>query len=273
MSKRSTLVYRLQSQRTSLITILASFVVALVGAILILLSNTFLVTNPPSASGPEEVWRILTRDLGSLLVVTVALALVWELSGKRSFADEVYSKANLAQSIQAYGLQEMVSRPEDINWEELFKNAHEIDLFFAYNAHWRTTHEVRLRDIARRKGARIRLILPDVTNSVTVEDLARRFAKTPDKLKARVQEATEQFEELAQIAKTCGAVVEIYAYGQSLHYSLYRFDNTYIFALYNQRTEKTYVPHFICCKGGELAKFFDADLQALVTTRYSRRIV
>lgn len=269
MQRKSSLVYELKSQRTFWITAFASLSIAVVGGVLLFASDI----DGLWGAKPYSAWRSLARDFGSLLLVSVALSLVWELTGKRSFVDEIYSKFGVAHSVQLSGLEEIVFRPEDINWEELFRSAYEVDLFFAYNSQWRTTHEVRLRQLVSRKGVRVRLILPNIEDSVTVADLARRFAKTRERLKAKVQGAREQFEELAHIARESGAQVEIYLYDLSLHYSLYRFDDVYIFALYTQRTEKAYVPHFICREGGALAKFFNDEIGGLVSGRYSKRVL
>ncbi len=176
MARRNT-VFSLKRQRTFLLTLLASLFIAIIGGFLI-----FLV-NDNSLWSDNSVWRSFFRDLGSLLIVSVALALVWELSGKRSLVDEVYSKANIAQSIQGAGLTEVVFRGQDIDWENLFNSAREVDLFFAYNSWWRTSNEVRLNKLAARKGVRIRLILPDVSDTTTAADLARRFSRTVDRLR------------------------------------------------------------------------------------------
>jgi len=265
MHKHDALIYKLQSQTTLLITLLTSLIIAIVGSALL------FVASIDSLWSANNVWRALPRDLGSLLVVSVALALVWELSAKRSFVDELYSKFNIAQSIQSSNLRDIVFHAEYIDWEALFNTAQEVDLFFAYNTQWRMNNEVRLQQLAKRKSARIRLILPDPNNSTTVADMARRFNRPTNRLKLEIKEAQEQFEELARTAGTDGAKIEIYFYGLSLHYSLYRFDNTYIFALYSQQPVKTNVPHFICSAGGTLAKFFNLEIENLVSEQCSSR--
>lgn len=177
-------------------------------------------------------------------------------------------------TISIAGLQEIVFKTEDVVWEDLFNHVNELDLFFAYASLWRTTNEVRLLRLSQKKGARIRLILPDISNSIVVNDLARRFNKTPERIKAKVEEAKEQFDDLAHRANTSnGAKIEVYLYSLSHHYSLYRFDNTYIFAIYQQRLDKAYVPLFICKKGGELANFFDEDIRSIVSEKTSRQII
>jgi hypothetical protein len=175
-------------------------------------------------------------------------------------------------TIALSGLSEVVFQTSDIPWDDLFASVNELDMFFSYASQWRTLNEVRLLKLSEKRGAKIRLILPDTTNSVVVEDLAKRFNKSPDRLKGKVDEAREQFEHLAQRAGASGAKIEIYLYSMSPHYALYRFDDTYIFSLYQQQPDKTYVPHFICNKGGQLANFFDTEIDALVSERASRRI-
>src|SRR5688572_10634115 len=115
-------------------------------------------------------------------------------------------------TIAIAGLREIVFQTEEISWDDMFASVNELDLFFSYASQWRTINDVRLMQLAQKKGARIRLILPDTTNSAVVEDLARRFNKTTERLKAKVEEAKEQFEHLAQRAGANGAKVEIYLY-------------------------------------------------------------
>lgn len=177
-------------------------------------------------------------------------------------------------TIDISGLQDITFKNQDIVWEDLFENVNELDLFFAYASLWRTTNEVRLLKLAKKKGIKIRLILPDTSNLIVLHDLARRFNKTPERLKVKVEEAKEQFEHLALIASSNnGATIEVYLYNLSHHYALYRFDNTYIFSIYQQRLDKAYVPHFICKKEGELADFFNIELNSMVSQKVSRRII
>jgi len=100
MSTDSALMYELRSQKTSLITRWTATVVGVAGLGLIFLSDASAVWG----NGLNDTLPLVIRHIGSLLLVTVALTLIWELSAKRSFVDELYSKANIAQSITALGL-------------------------------------------------------------------------------------------------------------------------------------------------------------------------
>lgn len=67
---------------------------------------------------------------------------------------------------------------KDIDWTSLFNKVNKLDIFFAYGQIWRKTYLQELREVAARKNARIRLVLPDPEDEQTISELARRFCYT-----------------------------------------------------------------------------------------------
>jgi hypothetical protein len=103
-----------------------SLAVILIGAIA-------LFTAANESSWSSEEWRVLTRELGALFVVTGALSVFWELLAKRTVIDEVLSRVGIVRNINDSGLLEVTPDfKRDINWERLFQNVRELDIFFAY---------------------------------------------------------------------------------------------------------------------------------------------
>lgn len=266
-NKRKSPLYKLQSQRTTLLTVLVAVLILVAGIFLIYISNSAIFNI--SQFNP---WRNLIGEVGNLLFVSVTLGVVWELVGKRSFIEEIYTKLDVSASVQSSGLDEIVFHSEEIDWGGLFKKSKSVDLFFAYNIQWRSINEVRLKELVSRRNVILRVVLPDITDMTSMNNMARKFNKEPGRLKERVEEAIEQFQNLSQIALSNNSKVEIWLHNMSFQYSLYRFDDTYIFAPYNQQKEKTDVPHFIFHKYGRVAKFFDADLDFITSDKGSRKI-
>ena len=161
---------------------------------------------------------------------------------------------------------------EEINWDELFRSTREIDLFFAYNIQWRSINDVRLIDFVSRPGTKIRIVLPDVTDSEMLKNMAGKFNKNQNVVETRVQEAIDDFTELAETAQKNKSLVEIWTHNTPFQYSLYRFDNIYIYSPYKQQKGKIDIPHLIFSKSGKLSNFFDADLQFITNPHNSKLI-
>lgn len=90
--------FRVLTERTTLLTVLATLITAILGVLLL-----YVAANSKAWAGAES-WQTVIRDIGSLLVVSVAVAALWELFGKRAFRDELLAKAQLAQDVRTAGL-------------------------------------------------------------------------------------------------------------------------------------------------------------------------
>src|SRR5438105_9068919 len=123
-------VDKLYRERTSLRTFLAAALVLLLGIALLGISNgwDWLRIN-------HLVINAVVRDMGSVLVASVAIALIWELSSKRAFVDELMSKGRssvqdliaktiLTQELKGAGLSAFTTDfSYGINWLGMFRNA------------------------------------------------------------------------------------------------------------------------------------------------------
>jgi hypothetical protein len=105
--------------------------VASLGVLLLVLSS-FLAS-------PEL--RAIVRDLGSLLIVSVAIAILWELHAKRAFVAELLATTNLAEDIETTGLAGASAKWHgEIDWRKLFASADTFELLFTYGRTWRNTN-------------------------------------------------------------------------------------------------------------------------------------
>jgi len=260
--------YKLEVEKTNLLSGLLSLLVAMAGIALLLWSN-----NSAYWVG-REAFQGLVKDLGSLTVVSVAIAFVWELIAKRAFVNELLTKARISQALSASGIVQIVYEPYSVNWDELFANTRKVDAFFAYGKNWRGTHEVRLNRIASAKGNVIRIILPDPDNEAVVKDLAKRVNKSESGMRDRILDAKRDFSQMKAKNANSGANIEIWYAAVTPTFTLYLFDMAVVISLYSYLRDKRGVPHFVAVKGGTLYDSLSQEFKVLLDTDsgLSRRV-
>lgn len=100
--------------------------------------------------------------------------------------DEVLAKAQLSKDIDVAGIDRVMDtfQSRNLDWTPYFDKADTLDIFFAYGRTWRNTHLEDLKLLAGKKGARIRIVLPDPDDEHTMRDLTRRFNYTEKELES-----------------------------------------------------------------------------------------
>lgn len=217
--------------------------------------------------GRSDLWhdrqglQAFVNNLGSILIVSVALALIWEFLGKRSFAREILETAQTSTDVHAAGITRIgMNYAEDADWETLFNGVQHLDIFVAYGRTWRNSHINKLRRVAEDKGARVRLYLPDPEDSYTVSSLATRFNTDEARLKDAINEAKAEFISLQEAGN---AKIEVYFRKGDMVFSCYRFDNTAVVTLYTHSRARGQVPVIVCRKGGSFYDFVRRELEAI----------
>jgi hypothetical protein len=244
----------LHSERTSLRTILIAFVALLLGLGLLFISQTWswLKSIPPL--------QAIVRDFGSLLVSTVTITILWELAVKRSFLAELMAKAKLAEDIRSAGIVQVTTDfQRDIDWKKMFKTVKNLDIFFAYGRTWRGTNEQELNDFAKRNGTIIRIVLPDYQNKELMNELAKRFEKTPEEVVHAIEEASNNFKLIFKNHPN----FSLWLFPESPMFSCYRFDHLIVLALYRHRNRGG-VPVFVVEEGGTIYKFIVEEFDKLI---------
>lgn len=209
----------------------------------------------------DVTWLALVLgQTGGLLVATGALTIVWELLGKRAFADEVWSKAQLAGDLARAGIERVTDQYlEDVKWSELFRDARKIDIVVAYANTWRNTHGGRLEQ-ACKEGARVRVFLPDPADTLTMQILANRFDITETEMIKKVTDAAAEF---ALIGATTKNPVSVFKRPGDLVFSGYRFGSRAVPTLYSHSQQRrASVPTFVTAEG-TLFKFVLDDFDAI----------
>jgi hypothetical protein len=176
----------------------------------------------------------------------------------------VCEKIALSEMIRTTGLFDIKSQSREVDWDSLFRNVKEIDLFFTYARTWRNTVENLLYSFLKIKGARLRVILPDPYNNVVLKELSNRFAKSEGEFRDLIIDATNHYYDMSCYAKVNnGATLELWHTSVTPMFSLYRFDKTVIISLGSYKSYKGDVPHFLADRRGALYKFAQDELDTL----------
>src|SRR5438552_5745320 len=117
-------VVRLLTERVNLRIQLVSLVFVILGLGMMFLSLSV------GGAGYHKTATLL-EESGVAVFISGVLAVLWELAGKRAFADEVLAKANMSRDLADAGIDIVTSSFQDqhISWEQLFKNACRLDIF------------------------------------------------------------------------------------------------------------------------------------------------
>jgi hypothetical protein len=245
----------LYSERTTTRFWIASGITAIVGLMLLESTNSpFWVHHSDGMS--------LVRELGDILLASVTVTLLYELTGKRAFRDELLSVIGVSQQLRASGIvavSDAFQSSDSIDWGEQFKNTNSLDIMFAYGRTWRNSHDAKIKALASKPNVRIRLILPDYEDTNTVRELACRFDCTESDIVGRIKETVDYFCNLAG-----GAIVQIWLFPGNFVFTMYRFDHHTIFAFYTHLRHKEPVPTLTLQEGGSLYDFAEKEWSGLI---------
>jgi hypothetical protein len=242
---------------TTLKILLVSIIVAALGGFLIYLGGAF-----PQYWKTHAGINALVDNLGALLVISVALGLLWELVLKRSFTRELLETVNSTNDLDRAGIISIGTQSlQDSQWETLFKNVRELDIFVAYGNTWRNAHLSQLQDLAKRKNSHVKVYLADPNNELTLQVLAARTSLSADAVKQKIIEAKNGFDALRVRG---GANIDVCYFPSSRVFTLYRFDDQAVLELYQHAKVKTSdFPTLVCRKGGTFYDFLESEIDAI----------
>ncbi|MDT3396337.1 hypothetical protein RKE29_06730 [Streptomyces sp. B1866] len=213
----------------------------------------------------HESLGTLANQLGGLLIVSVALATLWDLVGRRSFFYEMLSALRLKHDIHVSGLESVdMDYNKVINWDEHLSSARHLDIFAAWATTWRNNYQTRLQQLASRNDAKIRVCLPDPSHSECVKMLATRFNMGQDDVRSRLNETIEYYKRLDTNIQS--GRIEIYVSAAVRVFSAYRIDNRFVVTLYHHKGSRSgSVPALTCREGGTYFEFFKDDLEGVLS--------
>ncbi|WP_322769594.1 hypothetical protein [Frankia sp. Cr1] len=170
--------------------------------------------------------------------------------------------AELAADVRAAGLLRIgANYLNGLDWDRLFADVHELDIFVAYGQTWRNLNIRQLHKLARQRGSSIRIFLPDVNDEATTSLLANRFAIAPEELIRRIESTRESYEGMRY---PDGARIELYYFPGDRMFSFYRLDDTVVVGFYSHsRNRFPSIPVFVGTAPGSLYEFILEELRAI----------
>jgi hypothetical protein len=234
-----------------------SFIAAIVAAVGVL---CLYISGIVSFAKHYPTWQVVVSQLGGLLVVTGGISILWDLKGRRDFADEVLAKAQVAADIRSSGLRRLSMQwLEDVEWANMFHSAREIDVFLSYGTSWRNLHYARLQEFGRVGHNKLRVYLPHPGDTETVSVLAQRYDSTSERIVQQISDAAKAF---ADLRADGGADIRVYYRRGDPTFACYRFDGQIVVTLYSHRRSRGDVPTMLIGPG-TLYDFFATELAAI----------
>lgn len=125
-----------------------------------------------------ELWRTVVRELGAMLFTTVAVALLWELFGKRALVDEVFEIAGISEPLKDSGIVHVTPNfYKDLEWKAYFEASSKLDILLDPEwSTWFTNNQEFLEAFLNKQNAKMRVLLPKPRDEG--KWLKERFAKT-----------------------------------------------------------------------------------------------
>lgn len=109
----------------------------------------------------DNIWVAIMLELAFTVITVFGVSGLWEVLGKRAFAEEVLELAGIASNLQRSGIVGFYEKFTDIKWSEIFEGTKEVSLMFTYAYSWRNNNRQELKDVSSKKNSRLIVLLPD----------------------------------------------------------------------------------------------------------------
>jgi len=248
----------IQRENTNLRTIIIAILVFGLGLALLYAADNWIISSPS--------FQTVVRNLGGLLIATVTVTILWELAAKRAFVSELMATARLAEDVRSAGISKIPGDfLKEIDWAEWLGKVHKLDILFVYGRTWRGMHDHELRALAARKGARVRIVLPDPEDEIIVSELARRNDTKPEIVRQEITQAAADFISIFTKTPRAAADFSLWYLSMCPTFSFFRLDRTAVIALYKHSKGRDYTPHFVVQDGGKIYSFIRQEFDAIIS--------
>jgi len=209
--------------------------------------------------------QAFVETTGTSLLVTGLITIAWDISGKRAFAEELLSMVNMSRELTAAGILQ-VSRSfqsRDIDWDNLFSKAVNVDLMFFGSSTWRNHNFKQLEALATKKHTALRVLLPDPNHTNTMQNLA-------DRMNMRIEDQVQKINSSILFFKTLvdnfpEANIQILLVKEVFVFSVFRFDDIAVVSFYSHRKKLVEVPTLLCKTDGIVYKFVMDEIESLAS--------
>jgi hypothetical protein len=242
----------MRNEKTWLRTLLVALPLIAIGITLLVL-----------AAFEKRVWiQNLLTSFGTLFIVAVGFALVWELVQKEALLEEWGRFGRESEQIRAAGI---VGATKDlyydVPWAELFTENSELELFIAYGYSWRSINRQLLEEFLSKPKARLRVALVNPTDFEVVGQLAKRYSVSEPLVRESIEKACTFF---ADLGDQHPGKVWVYLARRAPLFTIYRFQTRAVLGLFNHRHQKDRSPAVIVRSGGFLYRFLEDELDFLL---------
>lgn len=210
----------------------------------------------------EEWYHFVFTQAGTAVLVAAGISVLWDWWGRRLFAEEIYERMKVAQSVSRWGVRDLSLTWNEQPWPELFAKGSNVDVMLGYGQTWRGVAHSGLEEFLSRRKNTLRVCLPDPDLDWLMVSLAHRYNQTPERLTERVREAARYFADLRDAGE---ATVQIFFRpGQPL-YAMYRFESVAIVTLYPHRKERSSKVPAMTMETGEMVEWLKQDFEAAIS--------
>lgn len=213
----------------------------------------------------DNICVAIMLELAFTVITVFGVSGLWEVLGKRAFAEEVLELAGIASNLQQSGIVGFYEKFTDIKWSEIFEGTKEVSLMFTYAYSWRNNNRQELKDVSSKKNSRLIVLLPDYSIPEVCDMCDRDFlyGKHAEDGSENVQKNTEsKIKKAIEDFKKLNA--DIYLYPSNLKTTYYFFDDKCIIAPFKHGKDKYCVPAILCREGGALYEFCKNDLEQAI---------
>jgi hypothetical protein len=205
-----------------------------------------------------EWYQVASTQLGTAIIITAGLGVLWDWFGRRLLADEIFDKMNVAFNVSRWGLKDLTMSWNDQRWSKLFAASSNVDVMISYGQTWRGVAASGLEEFLASKNNVLRVCLPDPDEQWLLTALSHRFNTTPERVAEKIRDASSYFADLRD--KGQATVQVFYRTGEPL-YGLYRFESVAVLTLYPHRKERSTKIPTLVVEGGELLEFVKGDFE------------
>jgi len=222
----------------------------------------------------NNIWLIVA--IISILVVILVVFLIAFIQGREisfyppkigekpqiHFKPKGYSDSPELLTFNGYGIAKVgyFSEFNDV-FKELIPKSDEMTLYFIHSRRWRENHADLLDAFLEKRNHKLTVILPNLENKRLILSIKEHFDDGPQ-MEAFIKDAYRYF---ADILKRRPQGIDIRLLDLYPTYSLYKFNNSMVVAMYPASSRKKDVPTFQFIKGGKYWDFVEDDIQWMLS--------
>lgn len=207
---------------------------------------------------PNDAIRILSLTISSTIATVILANVLWEVIAKENFANSLLKQVKISENIAKSGIDAVYVDFREIDWAKEFENTKSFTAAFVYAYSWRSNNDSIIRGFTSKRSFRkkTRIIVPDPEVDTIMSDLDRRFNFENGETRRRIEDCIKYFIDLG---------VAVYVFEGTLQSSYYLMDKVGVMSFFTHSKEKGTVPALKAVNTGNMYKYINSDLQAMLS--------